>query len=213
MSPLHDLTVKQLIPMKENRAQQVILNDDVPRVVRLMLDYFYGFDYHINAESSSEMGELELHACVYGIGEKYESTDLKTLAASKFASSATAPTMEYGDLLQAIRLIYSLTPSTDRGLRDIAINLWLICASDLFKEKQHEAETVMREVPDFVVELSTKLAPRCVEERQEAICRCGEKVYWRGTSLFQDRCPDCKRPLRELEMLSIISTVKLKPFW
>ena len=109
--------------MKENRANQVILNDDDPQVIRFMLDYFCGFDYHISAESSCEMGELELHACVYGIGEKYESMDLKTLAASKFTRTATTETMEYGDLLQAIRLIYTLTPSTDRRLRDIAINL------------------------------------------------------------------------------------------
>ena len=187
----HGLRIKTTDLRKENRTNQVVLNDDDPRVVRFMLDYFYGFDYDVDAEPSCEMGELELHAYIYGIGEKYESMDLKTLAASKFTKSAVTADMDYGDLLQAIRPIYSLTPSTDRGLRDIAINLWLICASEIFKEKQQEAETVMREVPDFVIELSTNLAPRCFEERQEAICRCGNKIYWRGTSVFRDQCPHC----------------------
>jgi hypothetical protein len=178
-----------------------------------MLDYFYGFDYEINLDSSDGSKELEIHASVYGIGEKYDATDLKVLAAKKFGLAAPKVTEPYDGLLQAIRLTYSLTPSSDRMLRDIVISLWLIVAADVVEQRKDDVEILMRENPDFPLDLSMRLAPLCSKSGPEGRCPCGGQVYGYGRRIFQAGCHTCKRSAKEVKELVMRPDVKLKPFW
>ena len=200
--------------MKESRAQSVTLQDDDARIVRLMLDYFYDFDYQTDAYSNGGMSDLELHASVYAIAEKYEAMDLKALAAKKFARGATSTTTTpHNDILQAIPLVYNLTPRTDRGLREVVIGLWLIVASEVVAQKREEVEAVMREAPEFAMDVSMRLAPLCGKGEMSGRCHCGRQVYGRGRHIFTTICVSCRRSANEVKELSVCADVKLKPFW
>lgn len=197
--------------MKECETQTVVLKEDNPQIVRLMLNYFYGSDYHAEPGPDQGLSDLETHAAVYGIGEKYGALDMKTLAAKKFGQSAA--TMTYEDLLRAIRLVYDLTPSSDRGLRDVAIRLWLVVAHDVISERKEEVETLMRGVPDFAFDLSMRLSPLYGHESLEGRCRCGQYMHGRGVGLFKVSCSSCERSAAELKELCARAYLKLTPFW
>ena len=64
--------------MSESSARSVTLEDDDPRIVRAMLEYFYSFNYTSIPSPDREMVDFEFHAFMYGIGEKYEVMKLKS---------------------------------------------------------------------------------------------------------------------------------------
>lgn len=60
---------------------------------------------------------------VYALAEKYDVQDLKDLAKEKFRSRSASHLWLYDDLFSALELIYSITPSSDQGLRAIISKL------------------------------------------------------------------------------------------
>lgn len=60
---------------------------------------------------------------VYALAEKYDIQDLKDLAKEKFRGRSASHLWRYSDLFDALEVIYSNTPSSDRGLRDIISKL------------------------------------------------------------------------------------------
>ncbi|PPJ51972.1 hypothetical protein CBER1_10703 [Cercospora berteroae] len=66
---------------------------------------------------------LVLHTQVYALGEKYDIPSLKQLARQKFEMAA-ACYYDAPELAEAIELVYQSTVDTDRGLRDIVLQLF-----------------------------------------------------------------------------------------
>lgn len=178
-----------------------------------MLDYFYDLDYLLDSRVTPKMSELETHACVYGVGEKYGSTGLKSLAKKKFAECAPTAATMHQDFLSAIQPIFSMTPSSDRGLRDIAVNIWLFIAADAEEERKDEVEAIMLDVPEFARNIAMRLAAPCSKAVLEGICRCGQDKFAGGPSLFAAICLNCRRPAREGTKLFIRPRVGVEPFW
>ena len=177
-----------------------------------MLDYFYNLDYQVGGRIPEDVSELELHACVYGLGEKYGSEGLKVLAKKKFGENAHTATERHQNFLSAIRPIFSMTPSSDRGLRDMAVSIWLFIAAGAEEEKKDEVEAIMLDVPDFARNIAMRLAPLCSKALLQGACHCGEDTFGGGNSLFEARCFKCRRPAKEAVKLFVRPYVNIEPF-
>ncbi|KAI0184039.1 hypothetical protein EV127DRAFT_351381 [Xylaria flabelliformis] len=122
---------------KETREGIVDLPDDDPWAVKMMVHYFYHFEYDTqsvmeSSQNSSEathdsFGEasqipssLVLHAKIYALAEKYNICGLKDFALQEFKAAAAEHWATPG-FLEAAREAYISTIEADRGLRDIVV--------------------------------------------------------------------------------------------
>jgi hypothetical protein len=72
------------------------------------------------ANREFEETELEIHAKLYALADKYGIDDLKDLARAKFAEAASKH-WNTSSFPSAIQIAYSSMPDSDQGLRDIVI--------------------------------------------------------------------------------------------
>jgi len=105
--------------------------------------------YDEDEEMSEDSSHLLLHTRVYALAEKYDIPALKSLARTKF-ETAMACNYDSPDLPEAIEEVYCSTLDSDRGLRDIVLNLFrcheqLVHMPDIF--------TVIKELPTLTMEL------------------------------------------------------------
>lgn len=112
-----------------------------------------GSDYDSSDEEDEDMQEDEshllLHTQVYALAEKYDIPSLKSLARQKF-EMAVACNYDSPELPEAIEEIYCSTLDTDRGLRDVIL--------ELFKCYPQLASTpdilpVIKDLPTLAMEL------------------------------------------------------------
>lgn len=83
----------------ENKIRRVILNDEDPLPVSLMLRYLYFADYSAprprnssdSAAAASMPACLDIHCKMLAMGDKYRLPGLRLLALNKFIAAATDP--------------------------------------------------------------------------------------------------------------------------
>lgn len=100
-------------------------------------------------ESTETESHLLLHTRVYALAEKYDIPSLKQLARRKF-EMAVACYYDAPELADAIEFVYSSTIDSDRGLRDVVIQLFrthpqLANTQDMF--------AVIQETPTLALDL------------------------------------------------------------
>ena len=99
----------------------VKLPEDDPALVHEMLVFLYSCDYDDEAEILDQH-PFEFNARMYGLADKFGIGDLKDFA--KYSLSRwLAPELpfEIPEFVKGLRVIYSTTLSSDRGLRDLVI--------------------------------------------------------------------------------------------
>lgn len=115
----------------------------------------YRFDYEVGSSDQSPMSPLIFHVKVYSIADKYDVPMLKSLARGKF-EKAVKTCWDMDDLPHAITEIYSSTPRTDRGLRELVVET--VCKhKDTLMEKQ-DFQNVLEETVGFAADVSRYLA-------------------------------------------------------
>src|SRR4051794_17257066 len=98
-----------------------------------MVYFFYHFDYEVLAPNLSDNSDrlcgdedtcpsLVIHAKVYTLAEKFLIPGLKALAIRKYKAAASA-SLGIDDFLQSVQEVYTSTVESDRGLRDIVVDL------------------------------------------------------------------------------------------
>ena len=104
---------------------------DDPEIVRLMIEYFYLFDYGTqlsDGTSASAVASPPLnvksyiieHAKVFAMAVKYQADGLRELAAAKFKTNVTAGGYwAHEDFLSAISIVYASTPEDVLDLRQV----------------------------------------------------------------------------------------------
>jgi hypothetical protein len=73
------------------------------------------------ASHESNESELSIHAQMYALAEKYGIHDLKDLARDKFEEAASKQWNGSGFPL-AVQIVYTSTPESDHGLRDVVVD-------------------------------------------------------------------------------------------
>ncbi|KAL9113913.1 MAG: hypothetical protein Q9227_002047 [Pyrenula ochraceoflavens] len=133
------------ISMREACSQFVKLEEETPSLVARALSYIYTSDYPTSVEAFSGQlaggsdewadctayrKEERLHILMYSLADRWQIPSLKELSRSKY-DMAAEPSLDDNDSefsdeyleeeLQNIRLIYATTPSSDLGLRVMAL--------------------------------------------------------------------------------------------
>ena len=124
-----------------------------------MLEYLYmqdytvdlGFDPFWSVNDSWAQTRLHVHAQMYRLGDKYDLPGLKKEAARRFINDIAIPgdkKRETLTLLSVIPTIYSATPDSDRGLRDLVARHIFQRYRTASKHFIKELDTAL-EVPQF----------------------------------------------------------------
>ena len=121
----------------------VKLPEDDPALVHQMLVFLYSCDYDEETKTSTQH-PFEFNARLYGLADKYGIEDLKDFAKYSFSLWLDEGLQyETSEFVKALRVIYTTTLSSDRGLRDLVIPTVKECRVEL------------REDSDFVEMLSS----------------------------------------------------------
>ena len=119
-----DLTVI----LQEASTGEFELVEDAPGMVGRMIDYFYTTDYQLGFDPADEgSNALVVHAEMFALVEKHDVRALQALAAEKYHSLLFDPTYYHGkieDFLKSLPVVYTLTLSAHRALRDTSVLFW-----------------------------------------------------------------------------------------
>jgi hypothetical protein len=167
----------------------IALPEDSVTVVEKMIEFLYTANYTVDdTQASPSPSNLTLHAELYAIADKYGLPSLAGEAKSQFLNTTTSTSWDAQDFLNSIYSIYNLTPESDRGLRDVAINCARSHSRELFQGSVRELlQAVSLKVPDFAFDLlgsfiQTPVLGRC------STCGPNQKV-----ECLQLRCLRCGR--------------------
>ncbi|MCJ1473965.1 hypothetical protein MMC13_002621 [Lambiella insularis] len=158
------LTKMCLGPFKEAISRVIDLSDHSIACLDCLLEFLYTGHYDdckliaTVPETDVEVPATDLpsyatNAVMYSIGERYDIIPLKRLASAKFA------TLSYYDstpeilreLPSLIKLVYTSTPNSDRGLRGVLVDFFEECPVKL--QEDISITDLFHEFPDFGADL------------------------------------------------------------
>ncbi|KAF5615172.1 ARM repeat protein [Fusarium tjaetaba] len=157
-------------PWKESEDKTIEIKDFDANIVEAMLRFLYSFDYDVPPNTR----HMIFHAQVYQIGDKYGIEPLKKQAANKFERVVNEAEVDAGfasTLADTISIVYSTTPSGDRGLRDIVVQ------SSCTHFEYLMSETSFKEILGLNGDFSADLVS-LIHESWEKYCYC--------------KCPSCE---------------------
>lgn len=219
-------------PFLEASQQRIELSEDLPEAVKCMIEYFYKLDYDAS-EGLPELGdqmtddsppyieepqfEMQRHAYIYAVAEKYEVPGLKTVALEKFKEQAA----RHGDwcvvrLLWAARTIYLdiLLPDDDKELRRILVDAFIYYASANTGALQ-VIEWYFQAIPQFATDLAIKLMGGFTRDRMWTKCpRCNRRQETQQHRPSPRNCSACRGGSVPAEDEAVLlSNVTIKKFW
>ncbi|KAH7011365.1 hypothetical protein EDB80DRAFT_876030 [Ilyonectria destructans] len=155
-------------PFKEGQNGEIDLPDDDPEAVSAMICYLYRGCYpRVEADAErpqmKRLGEgwnvetygeetialqdeyLCLHAKVYAIAEKYQISGLKEMAHRSF-SFLVPRTISPHNFAEASEIAYTMTVDSDRGLRDLVVDV-LFSKSQFLEDEA--LKKLLKRLPDL----------------------------------------------------------------
>jgi len=108
------------IPSKEAQQASITLEDDDPDLIHEMLIYLYTTRYPQTNIPPREPHDAIFDAKMYAIADKYDLKDLKQRTRQAFSATWNG-SWNFALLTELVKVVYELTPDTDRGLREQVI--------------------------------------------------------------------------------------------
>lgn len=141
--------------------RRVTLHDDPPFAVKLMVDWFYNFDY---MASSAETWVLKVHSAMFTLADKYDIPKLKTLALAR-VQLFSAPSFPNNQLesrclnmLFATLHAFKNAPPTDDCLCKALVVGWVVDDKRILRHTdKDDLEYAMTKVPEFASALVEEL--------------------------------------------------------
>ncbi|RMZ03068.1 hypothetical protein D0862_05802 [Hortaea werneckii] len=142
---------------------------DDPDAVKLMIDYLYLHDYELITTCFSGISEVSetgafgepdgdygaiMDAKVYALGCKYQIPSLQSTSLTKFEEAA-ALAWDSEEFAHAVHLVHTITPDSDKGLRDVTV--WVI--------HEHDDELYNKPAMEAVIKNSNGLAFDLLKEQ------------------------------------------------
>ncbi|KAK8176670.1 hypothetical protein BC567DRAFT_91763 [Phyllosticta citribraziliensis] len=110
---------------KESKVGEMELFNDAPENIQAMIDWMYTFSYESPAHLTSRQERTLFHVQMYAMGDIYDATPLKDLAARNFDTDVDHRAELFPE---TVRAVYATTPPSDRGLRDRVLR---VCAANV----------------------------------------------------------------------------------
>lgn len=116
--------------VQESESNTIDLSDDTKRVIYRLVEFLYRGDYQefdhpdyqtIDKDLLASTGthHAVLHAEMFAVGDKYDIAALGDAAKAKFKAAISKKDFTNGHFLDVIPYVYSTTPKSNRGLRDV----------------------------------------------------------------------------------------------
>jgi speckle-type POZ protein len=146
-----------------------------------MLNFMYLFDYDASGSDQAQASPMIFDVKVYSIADKYDVMALKSQAKDKFEKVAKS-CWNMGDFPPAISEVYSSTPATDRGLRDLVVEISCTHIDALLARQ--DFRNVLQETVGFAADVTQLIAsnfkeykcPNCTK-RWKAVLAGGSAYY------------------------------------
>ena len=163
-----------------------------------MLQHLYALNYSGSQESSggvtetSFISELHTHVQMYALGDEYDIKDLKMEASRNLQAALREKghNDEVTAVLNVIPAIYTTTPDSDRGLRDLVAEFG---AQHMERMKDRpELEDVVVQAPKFLFEAMPRYFRRLQDKKEQDDlwhCKgCSNNDFWKYRSIACDWC-------------------------
>lgn len=153
-----------------------------------MIHFMYHFDY----SNTQGISTMVFNAQVYSLADRYMIPTLKHLAKDKF-ETAIKTGWAMDDFLLAVDVVYSSSPESDRGLRDLVVGISGGNLKELLKNAGFQ--NLLSEKPKFAADIiisgvSSKFgSENSVHTYQCPNCAKNIKVEWQEGSYFY--CVHC----------------------
>ena len=115
----------------------------------------YRFNYDIGGNDQAPVSPMTFDARVYSIADKYEVLMLKSLAKEKF-KQAVKTCWNMDDFPETLIEVYSSTPRTDRGLRDLVVEI--VCKHIQALLEKQDFQTALDEIVGLAADVSRYMA-------------------------------------------------------
>ena len=158
-----------------------------------MLNFMYLFDYGASGSDQARVSPMIFHVKVYSIADKYDVVALKSQAKEKFEKAAQS-CWNMEDFPPAISEVYSSTPATDRGLRDLVVEI--VCTHIDALLLRQDFRNVLEETIGFAADVTQFIASAFKEYRCQG-CTNRWKAVLPGGSAYH--CVHCGRSCADWE--------------
>ncbi|KAL9065532.1 MAG: hypothetical protein Q9161_008184 [Pseudevernia consocians] len=116
----------------ETKSNIIDLSDDTKSIVYRMVEFLYRGDYQeldhadyqtIDKDVIDRSGahHAVLHADMFAVADKYDIAALGDVAKGKFEKALSRTAIANGHYLEVINHVYSTTPESNRGLRNVIV--------------------------------------------------------------------------------------------
>jgi hypothetical protein len=155
---------------------------------------------------------LPVHVQMYCIADKYDISDLRTLALEKFKKASVVPKGSWSVLAQATYEINKAKlPESDTSLRDAMVNAWLLsgCATEIVKSHPKGFASLMSAAPwlSIAIHSRTLQSLKYSHAAKQASCaKCKTPAFFtQGEGIV--KCKRCKSDLEIKEVGLMMSEV------
>ena len=170
---------------------------DDPEIVKLMIEYFYHFDYekgcnrscsnHVISSAISPDSILN-HAKVFAMATKYQVHGLRSLAVSKFLE-AVRTGWDHDSFARTIFTVYNSTADDVTGLRDIVAGT-IHDHFDVLKEKD-DVEIIVSSIGGLAYSLLKRSIRTTCTQRHHDASKAGWEVYCKACDFISRCCYRC----------------------
>ena len=121
---------------KESRSGTILLREEDPKMVNRMISFFYTGKY---TPSEDFQEGFSVHAVMYALGDKYDCQTLKARALGNHEHELNCFNLSEESSMKAVihssTTVYTATPTSDRGLRDLFTGFGCECEPELQQDK------------------------------------------------------------------------------
>ena len=150
-----------------------------------MLNFMYLFDYDAGGSDQARTSPMIFNVKVYSIADKYDVVALKSQAKEKFEKTAKS-CWNMDDFPPAISEVYSSTPATDRGLRDLVVEI--VCTHIDALLVRQDFRNVLEETVGFAADVTQRIASTFKEYKCPNCTNQWKAVLSGGSTYYCVRC-------------------------
>ncbi|VTO83639.1 unnamed protein product [Fusarium graminearum] len=185
-----DLNRRPANILKESSEGVIEIVDFDASLVKAMIYFTYHLNYDVPYGSSA----MAFNAGMYQIADKYAMSALKRYAHGEFSISIKE-CWEDVALPDVISLVYTSTPSSDRGLRDTVVGTSLVHLNILMDRDEFRAELASN--ADFSIDIIRFQSKRSWGQQHYDCGNCKTAFYMVESDGLDERyrakhCPRCR---------------------
>jgi len=174
--------------------------DEDPTVIKALINGMYRLDYTDDQDITGvAVNPFIFNANIFAVAEKYDIPALKLLAAQKFRSHRSRLTTtsdqekanEITAFGEAVRIVFSSTPSSEKLLREIALDITMDHVDDLLDSESFCNE--VEDAPGFGMKVAVRqkqMSAKAIKPAWKCL-RCATKWLAIEKGSYYAYCPGC----------------------